>query len=236
MALAAGHKGIEVEWVDHDPDDRSAIERLSGQELVPVAELDGEVIVDSMRIVERLEELRPEPPLYPATPAAGPARSSSSSGSTRSGRGRRTRSPPATTIPALRERLAGWQQLFEDLLDGPDYLLGEFGAADVCAFPFLKYAVAEPDPADTDPFHAVLRELDAPPPPARVDRARRPPTPAPSRSARVGHGLGGDHLALVRGSPRVDQAEAAERVLDELEAFRDSLATCSTARRARSPW
>jgi hypothetical protein len=26
------------------------------------------------------------------------------------------------------------------------------------AFPFLKYAVAEADPADTDPFHAVLRE------------------------------------------------------------------------------
>ena len=25
VALAAGHKGVAVEWVDHDPDDRTAI-------------------------------------------------------------------------------------------------------------------------------------------------------------------------------------------------------------------
>lgn len=65
VALAAGHKGIEIEWVDHDPHDRSAIERLSGQSLVPVAELADEVIFDSTRIIERLETLHPEPTLYP---------------------------------------------------------------------------------------------------------------------------------------------------------------------------
>src|SRR5919199_3004239 len=65
VALAAGHKGLEVEWIDHDPADRSAIRALSGQDLVPVAEIDGEVVFDSMRIVERIEALAPDPPLYP---------------------------------------------------------------------------------------------------------------------------------------------------------------------------
>ena len=163
VALAAGHKGIEVEWVDHDPSDRSAIERLSGQPLVPVAELDGEVIADSMLIVERLEALRPDPPLYPSDSCR------------RAGAelfvewfNEVWKRPPNAIAagdddPGLRRRLAGWQELFESFLDGPEYLLGEFGVADVCAFPFLKYAVAEPNPADTDPFHAVLRELEAPP-------------------------------------------------------------------------
>ena len=125
---------------------------------MPVAELDGEVISDSTRIIERLEQLRPEPTLYPRADVRvfvewfnevwkGPPNAIAA----------------GDGDPALGERLAGWQQLFEDLLDGRDYLLGEFSAADVCAFPFLKYAVAELDPADTDPFHAVLRELDAPP-------------------------------------------------------------------------
>ena len=35
----------------------------------PVLELDGEIIPDSTRILERLEELRPDPALYPADPA-----------------------------------------------------------------------------------------------------------------------------------------------------------------------
>jgi glutathione S-transferase len=37
---------------------------------VPVLQLDGEVIPDSTRIIERLEALRPDPPLYPADEAA----------------------------------------------------------------------------------------------------------------------------------------------------------------------
>ena len=46
IALAAAHKGIAIEWVDHDDADRSAIEALSGQAFVPVAELDGRIITD----------------------------------------------------------------------------------------------------------------------------------------------------------------------------------------------
>jgi glutathione S-transferase len=163
VALAAGHKGLEVEWVDHDPADRSAIERLSGQELVPVAEIDGEVVVDSMRIVERLERLQAEPPLYPREPRARAEVEIFVEWFNEVWKGPPNAIAAGADDPALWRRLAGWQDLLDGLLDGRDHLFGDFSAADVCAFPFIKYAGAEPDPADTDPFHAVLRELEAPP-------------------------------------------------------------------------
>ena len=37
IALALAHKGIPVEYVDVDPDDRSPVVEVSGQELVPVS-------------------------------------------------------------------------------------------------------------------------------------------------------------------------------------------------------
>ena len=49
--------------------------------------------------------------------------------------------PDAARIVELAVRMRTAIPLFEDLLDGRDYLFGEFGAADVIAFPFLKYAV-----------------------------------------------------------------------------------------------
>ena len=36
VALALGHKGVAVEWVDVDPADRSPVRDVSGQDLVPV--------------------------------------------------------------------------------------------------------------------------------------------------------------------------------------------------------
>jgi glutathione S-transferase len=48
--------------------------------------------------------------------------------------------------------------VFEQLLDGRDYLYGEFSAADCAAFPFLKYALLY-DEADTEEFHVILREF-----------------------------------------------------------------------------
>ena len=36
VALALAHKGVDVDWVDVDPDDRSPVVAISGQELVPV--------------------------------------------------------------------------------------------------------------------------------------------------------------------------------------------------------
>jgi glutathione S-transferase len=168
VALACAHKSVPVDWVDVDPDDRSAVVELSGQELVPVLKTDyGEVVVDSMRIVDWLEKRRPDPPLWPA------------------GRGRKAEvdvfiewfnrvwkvAPNAMAAELARaapdERrledhsgdLRRWLHLFEDMLDGRDWLMGEaFSAADICAFPFLKYGVLELRPDDRDPFHRVLAE------------------------------------------------------------------------------
>src|SRR5207248_6883367 len=36
VALAAGHKGLELEWLDVEEADRSPVEQVSGQPLVPV--------------------------------------------------------------------------------------------------------------------------------------------------------------------------------------------------------
>ena len=66
--------------------------------------------------------------------------------------------PSPTSSACTTERAAaGWLHLFEDMLDGRDWLMGEaFGAADICAFPFLKYGVLELRADDSDPFHRVL--------------------------------------------------------------------------------
>lgn len=162
VALAAGIKGLELDWIEHDPADRGAIVELSGQSLVPVAEFGAEVVADSTRILERLEREAPKPALWP------PERS------------RRAlvviflewfnevwKLPPNTLAAgvepaawaALSTRIRGWTELFEDLLGAAPFLFGDrVGVADVCCYPFLRYAVDEPDPADPDPFHAVLRD------------------------------------------------------------------------------
>jgi glutathione S-transferase len=165
VALAAAYKELVVEWVDVDPDDRSVVERLSGQPLVPVLESGGEVVADSPAILRWLEDRHPDPPLWP-----------------RAARGRAEAdlfvewfnqvwkrppnelaaevsapSPDQARIALLGSTIAGWVDLFEGLLEGRDYLLGEFSIADVVAFPFLRYAVDD-TPDDDDPFHQVLRD------------------------------------------------------------------------------
>ncbi len=64
VALAAGHKGVPIEWIDIDPDDRAAAVELSGQSLVPVLIAGDEVVSDSPRILDWLEERFPEPRSY----------------------------------------------------------------------------------------------------------------------------------------------------------------------------
>ena len=163
VALAAAHKGVGLEWVDHDAADRSAIVALSGQELVPVAEFDGEVVRGSMRIVERLEEERPEPPLYPREPAAAARAAIFVSWFDRVWKGPPNSLAGATPAPdadSLMRRARGWTKHFEDLLAAGSYLGGDaFGVEDVCAFPFLKFAVVDPESGDDDRFHAVLAEI-----------------------------------------------------------------------------
>ena len=166
VALALAHKGREVEWVDVDPADRSAVVEVSGQELVPVL-VDGELILsDSPMILEYLEERFPEPPLFPRDPA----------------RREELRSfldwfnevwkrppnliaaeeekpePDRARIAELEARMAAALDRFENLLTGRDYLFGDrLTAADVTAFPFLKYALLWVE-GDPDRFHEILRE------------------------------------------------------------------------------
>jgi glutathione S-transferase len=164
VSLALGHKGLEAEsiWIDYS--DRTPVEQVSGQPLVPVVDFDGEIVHDSARILERLEELHPEPPLYPAEPA------------------RRTemeifiewfngvwKRPPneierilglsetdTAQIAELAALMDEWLDFFESMLAGRAYLFGDsFSAADCIAYPFVKYAASR-DPADDELFHRIL--------------------------------------------------------------------------------
>jgi glutathione S-transferase len=64
-------KGIEYKTVDLLPLLHKPVMKVQfGQATVPGLELDGERIVGSRRIMARLDELAPEPPLYPADPDA----------------------------------------------------------------------------------------------------------------------------------------------------------------------
>jgi glutathione S-transferase len=161
IALAAAHKGLAVEWVDHDAADRSAIEALSGQPGVPVAEIDGRVVVDSPVILRELERLAPEPPLWPAEPARRAEADVFVDWFNRVWKvapNRMAEEPGAPEQEAWAAELRGSLDRFEALLGGRDFLLGDaLGVADVIAFPFLKYA-AGIEPGDPDPFHHVLAE------------------------------------------------------------------------------
>jgi len=165
VALALGHKGLATEWVDVDPADRSEVELLSGQPLVPVLELDGRVLVDSTAIIEELERLHPEPWLYPADPARRaevevfvdwfnrvwkrpPNDLEAELGKPE---------PEPAVVERLGAEITNALSRFESLLAGRDYLFGDFGVADCIAFPFLKYAVLY-DPADEELFHRILVE------------------------------------------------------------------------------
>jgi glutathione S-transferase len=165
VALALGHKGIEVEWVDVDAADRTHVEQVSGQRLVPVLDDGGTIVPDSTAIIEHLEQRFPEPPLYPDEPArraevrvfvdwfnrvwkVPPNAIEAELGKPE---------PDAPELDRLRRRMREALDLFEDLLHGRDYLFGEFGAADCIAFPFLKYALGRP-PDDEELFHRILEE------------------------------------------------------------------------------
>jgi glutathione S-transferase len=164
VALAAGHKGLRIDWIDVPADDRSEVERISGQRLVPVL-LDGDqVVADSTAVIRRLEELKPDPPLWPSEPAAQAATDIFVEWFNLVWKGPPNAiadelegdAPDQAVIAAAAQRLRVWLDWFEDLLHGRDFLLGPLTVADVIAFPFLKYGVI-PAPADDDEvFHQVL--------------------------------------------------------------------------------
>lgn len=163
VALALAHKKLAVESVAVDPEDRSEVERVSGQKLVPVLEDGGKIVFDSMEVVRYLEERYPEIPLYPKDPArraemlifidwfnrvwkrppneidAEMAKAS----------------PDQARIARFGKSMQGALDLFEEMLTGRDYLFGEFSAADCCAFPFLKMSLLGAE-GSTYRFHLIL--------------------------------------------------------------------------------
>lgn len=165
VALAAAHKGLPVEWVDISPDDRSEVVRLSGQELVPVLETDDRVIHDSPVILRYLERHWPEPPLWPADPARAAEADVFVEWFNKVWKGPpnfvaaelQKDEPDRARVDEQGQKVTAAVNVFERLLDGRDYLLGdEFGIADATAFPFLRYALYPPDEDDSDVFHEVL--------------------------------------------------------------------------------
>ena len=167
VSLALAHKGVEAEAVEVDPDDRGEVERVSGQELVPVADFDGEIVADSPAILRRDRGASPR-----AAALAGGTRAARRDGRlhrlvqprlegrrrTRSRRrsraGRPTSSRSTPTPPTCPRRSARSRRCST----GGPYLFGdELSAADCVAFPFLKYAAMR-DPADDELFHRVLED------------------------------------------------------------------------------
>ena len=165
VGLVLAHKDLEVESVWIDPADRSPVVQLSGQELVPVIEDGGEVIADSTRIMEYLDERYPDLPVYPRDPALRAEvevfidwfnrvwKVAPNAIADALGAGKPAGKEVAQQAAALQDRLG----LFERLLDGRDHLFGEFSAADCAAWPFLRYAAGR-DPEDDETFHVVLEE------------------------------------------------------------------------------
>jgi glutathione S-transferase len=173
VELALGHKKIEVERITVPFHDRHEVRAVSGQNLVPVLVDDGKVMIESMDIVRYLEDRFPDrPPLYPDDPARRaeclvfidwfnrvwkrPPNELEGEMSKPADQQDRAR------IDRLGRAMAGYLDLFEQMLTGRDYLMGDFSAADVAAFPFLKYASIPPSPDDPHLFHRILTEFQRP--------------------------------------------------------------------------
>ena len=176
--LALAHKGLKVEFISIDPRDRAEIRRVSGQDLVPVI-VDkgddrgdgGKVVFDSMEIVRYLEDRYPSNPLYPSDAARysemlifidwfnrvwkRPPNDMEAELSKPEGQRDMRR------VERLGRAMQGYLDLFEQMLTGRDYLLGDFSAADIAAFPFLKYATLH-DPGDPHLFHKILVDYQKP--------------------------------------------------------------------------
>lgn len=172
VALALAHKGLKVKSVVMPFGDRTEVRKVSGQDLVPVLVDDGKVVVDSMEIVRYLEEkFADTPPLYPKDPARRadcmlfidwfnrvwkrPPNDMEAELTRPEGE----RDPKR--VERLGRAMQGYLDLFEQMLTGRDYLLGEFSAADVAAFPFVKYATIQ-DPNDPHLFHKILVDHQKP--------------------------------------------------------------------------
>jgi len=164
VALACAHKRVDVQsiWIDYS--ERSQVQQVSGQPLVPVVCFDDEVVFDSTRILRRLEEIEPNPALFPRDPARRAEldvflewfnevwKRPPNEIEAELGR------PEADMkkIERLAARMDSWLDVFESMLEGRSHLMGdELSAADCAAYPFLKFAAFRHE-ADDDLFHQVL--------------------------------------------------------------------------------
>lgn len=177
VALAVGHKGLTVDWVDVDPDDRRVVREASGQDLVPVLIGDGaEVVTDSPRILAWIEERHPTPSLWPSDPGDAaladvfchrfnevwkgpPNRLAALLGPVGFATDRLSGSE-SRAVDDDTTRLRRWLDRFEERLDGAEHLCGDaFGICDVTAWPFLRFGTQAPPAGDDAPLHRVLHEL-----------------------------------------------------------------------------
>jgi glutathione S-transferase len=153
VSIAAALAGVGVDWTLVTFDDRTLIEELSGQRGVPIAELDGEIVVGSLVIVGRIA-----PQLWPDDPR------------TRAGVDifldwfDRVWQHPLGVLWRDRDeerkrraaaRLDRSLDRFEALLED-DYLFGGLSVADVASYPFLKYAT-DANPDDAYDIHEIMR-------------------------------------------------------------------------------
>ena len=160
VALALAHKGLTAEpvWIDYA--DRSPVEEVSGQSLVPVlVDDDGKVVADSVEIMRHIDGRGPPlfgPPevdlfvewfneVWKVPPNAIEEELERDD-------------PDQARVRELAARVHDSLDLFERVLDGRDHLFGDdFSAADCAAFPFLKYAKLR-DPEDDELFHRILED------------------------------------------------------------------------------
>jgi glutathione S-transferase len=165
VAIALALKGLTVDSVVISNADRSPVVEVSGQGLVPVIVDDAEVVADSTRILRYLDERYPEPRLFPSDPARRAAvdifiewfnevwkRAPNAIADELD-----KAAPDSARVAELTDRMKAALPLFEDLLHGHEHLFGELTAADLAAYPFLKYGAGR-DPADDELFHRVLAD------------------------------------------------------------------------------
>ncbi len=167
VGLALAQKRLQIESVVIEYSDRSAVQKVSGQGLVPVIDDEGTVVADSTEILRYLEGRYPEPELFPLDPAAREEVDEFIAWFNDEWKGvangleeqLERDQPDAAEVDRLAATLQEHLGRFEGMLaGGQDFLIGEvLGAADCIAYPFLKYALAR-DPADTEPFHVILDE------------------------------------------------------------------------------
>lgn len=179
VTIAASYKGLDVEWIAVDPDDRRAVRDVSGQDLVPVAVLpDGAVIVDSPRILEAIEERWPQPSLWPDDAGAAALADVFCRRFNEIWKGPPNRitellAPVDLDPERLNERdrravdddaarMQVWLGRFEERLVDREYLGDDtFGICDVTAYPFLRYGCQPLPPQDDHAFHRVLARYSA---------------------------------------------------------------------------